>query len=121
MRVAVRAVLLSSCLVVTALVTQATTALAIPVARAAAVQEAPAEPSPGRDLDVTRLSRPVERDSTPGRATGLPLAIASVVILVVTIVVVLRARGARQSGDRRQLTTRPTSAERQLSDGSGGQ
>ena len=32
----------------------------------------------GDDLDLDRLSRPREPDSSPGRAAGLPLAVAAV-------------------------------------------
>jgi hypothetical protein len=50
-------------------------------------------------------------DASPGRAAGLPLALAAVVILVVVVVMVLRARKAR----------RPPADPDQFDDGSGGQ
>jgi hypothetical protein len=49
-------------------------------------------------------------DASPGRAAGLPLAIAAVVILLVVLVMVLRARKARRPPDTDQFD-----------DGSGGQ
>jgi hypothetical protein len=54
-------------------------------------------------------------DATPGRAAGLPLAIAAVVILVVVLVVVIRARRARRPGRRAE------DRGDQFEDGSGGQ
>jgi len=54
-------------------------------------------------------------DASPGRAAGLPLAIAAVVILVVVLVVVLRARRAR-----RPRNEAPPDTD-QFDEGSGGQ
>jgi hypothetical protein len=53
-------------------------------------------------------------DAVPGRAAGLPLALAALAILVVVVVLVLRARRARPP-------TPPGDDDRQLEDGSGGQ
>jgi membrane protein implicated in regulation of membrane protease activity len=52
-------------------------------------------------------------DAEPGRAAGLPLAIAALAIIVVVLVLVLRARHARR-------TTKPQ-GDGQLDEGSGGQ
>lgn len=54
-------------------------------------------------------------DATPGRAAGLPLGVAAVVILVVVVIVVLRARRARRE---RNTGAR---APDQFDDGSAGQ
>lgn len=51
-------------------------------------------------------------DSTPGRAAGLPMAIAGVAIMVVILVLVLRARRARRRG---------TGPDAQFEEGSGEQ
>ncbi len=88
-------------------------------AHLALAQDPPPDPSAESDrgtddLDVERFSRPREADSSPGRAAGLPLAIAAVAIMGVTVVVVLRARGARRA--RSGQTT-----DGQFADGSGGQ
>jgi hypothetical protein len=55
-------------------------------------------------------------DASPGRAAGLPLAVAAVVILVVILVIVYRARRARRTADGSDAGT-----DRQLDEGSGGQ
>jgi hypothetical protein len=54
------------------------------------------------------------QDATPGRAAGLPLAIAAVVILVIVVVAVVRARRARRARSTDAATD-------QFEDGSGGQ
>jgi hypothetical protein len=56
-------------------------------------------------------------DASPGRAAGLPLAVAAVVILVVVLVLILRARRARRAPRPDPRRSGPD----QLDDGSGGQ
>lgn len=48
-----------------------------------------------RDLDTKRMEGPFVDDARPGRAAGLPLAIAALIIMVVAVTVILRARKAR--------------------------
>jgi hypothetical protein len=56
-----------------------------------------------------------QTDASPGRAAGLPLALAAVVILVVVLVMVLRSRRARRP------RIDPSTEADQFDDGSGGQ
>jgi len=48
-----------------------------------------------RDLDTKRMEGPFVDDARPGRAAGLPLAIAALIIMIVAVTVILRARKAR--------------------------
>jgi len=52
-------------------------------------------PAPPPDLDLERLTGTPVADASPGRAAGLPLALAAVAILAVVLVAVLRGRRAR--------------------------
>lgn len=94
----VRRLLLASTLVIALAVGALGTGVALMPAHPASAQGGPPAAEPARDLRSDKLSGPRHEDSTPGRAAGLPLAVAGVAAFGVVVVLVLRSR-------RRQGTT----------------